>query len=116
MCCNPDSEVGSEYVTYHVLTDSDKNLSTVVEDYVESNIVGLIIINNTNSLFLSDDFNARYVPEKPPVYIISSGDGELLTRFVRAHSEGSVQIKVSVESAVDSLSVPTVPVHPTAPS
>ena len=101
MCCNPESVVGSEHVTYHVLRDSDKNLSAVMECYIESNVVGLIIINNTDSIFLSDDFDARYVPSRPPVYIISSGDGERLRKFVETYEEGSVQIKVLVKSAVD---------------
>ena len=104
MCCNPESVVGSEHVTYHVLRDSDKSLSAVIDCYIESNIVGLIIINNTDSIFLSDDFDTRYVPPRPPrppVYIISSGDGERLRKFVETHEEGSVQIKVLVKSAVD---------------
>ena len=115
MCCDPDSDVGSEHVTYHALTDSDKNLASAIERYVESHVVGLIIINSIDSLFLSDDFRGRYVPETPPVYIISSGDGEKLRKFVKAHEDGSVLIKVLVESAVDSVSGSTAPVHP-APS
>ena len=107
-CCDPDSDVGSEHVTYHVLTGSDKSLSEVIDRYVESNVVGLIIINSTDSVFLSNDFKGRYVPQTPPVYIISSGDGEQLIKFVRAHDEGFVQVKVLVESAVDSRSVLTV--------
>ena len=116
MCCDPESDVGSEHVTYHKLTDADETLSTVTERYIESNVVGLIIINSTNSTVLSNEFNARYVPPTPPVYIISVGDGEKLRKFVEAHDEGLVQIKVLVESAVDFVSGSTVPVHPTPSS
>ena len=115
-CCDPESDVGSEHVTYYTLTDADETLSTVMERYVESNVVGLIIINCTNTTVLSDKFNARYVPPTPPVYIISSGDGEKLRKFVEAHDEGLVQIKVLVESAVDFVSGSTVPVYPTPSS
>ena len=116
MCCDPDSDVGSEHVTFHQLTDSDESLTIIIERYVESNAVGLIIINSTESLFLSDDFKGRYVPSTPPVYIISSGDGEKLRRLVEAHDEGVVLIKVLVESAVDSLPASTVPVYPPSSS
>ena len=111
MCCHPDYDVGSEHVTYHALTDSDKNLASAIECHMWNNIVGLIIINSTDSLFLSDDFRGRYVPETPPVYIISSGDGEKLRKFVEAHEDGSVLIKVLVESSVDSVSGSTAPVY-----
>lgn len=104
-CCEPDSDVGSEHVTYHMLTHSDDSLSTVMAKYTESNIVGVIIINSTNSTFLSNDFvNNSDVPVTVPVYIVSSGDGERLKKFVALHGEGPVQIKVLVESAVDLLS------------
>ena len=113
MCCEPrpDSEVGSEHVTYHTSTDKDDNLSTVVENYVESNAVGLFIINTTNSTALSNDLISRYVAPSPPVplYIVSSRDGEILRELVEAHDEASVQIKVLVESAVDSVPIPVVP-------
>ena len=117
MCCEPGSEVGSEHVTYHTLTDKDDNLSTVVENYVVSNAVGLIIINTTNSTALSNDLISRYVAPSPPVplYIVSSRDGEILRELVEAHDEASVQIKVLVESAVDSVPIPVVPsgqLHP----
>lgn len=104
-CCDPDIDIGGEHVTYHILTPLDDSLSTVMAEYTESNIVGLIIINTTNSTFLSNDFikNAKNVT--PPVYVISSRDGERLKEFVTSHDEGAVQIKVSVESAVDSLPV-----------
>jgi len=117
MCCEPDRDVGSEHVTYHKLTESDENLSAVMAGYSESNIVGLIIINTTNSTFLSNDFinNGGTIPSTPPVYIVSSGDGKQLSTFVDAYEEGLVQIKVSVESAVDSIPAPSykLPVHPT---
>ena len=115
-CCDPDSDVGSKHVTYHVLTGSDKSLSEVIDRYVESNVVGLIIINSTDSVFLSNDFKGRYVPQTPPVYIISPGDGEQLIKFIRAHDEGFVQVKVLVESAVDSRSALTVGVTSTLSS
>ena len=102
MCCDPDCDVGSEHVTYHILTDSDKTLSSVIEHYLEEyNIVGLVIVNNTNSTSLSNDIITRYIPPTPPVYVVSSGDGERLSAFVKGHDEGAVQIKVLVESAVD---------------
>ena len=116
MCCDPVSDVGSEHITFHLLTGSDESLSTVIERYVESNVVGLIIINSTDSLFLSNDFKGRYVPPTPPAYIISSGDGEKLRKLVEAHDEGFVQTKVLVESAVDSLPPSTAPVYPTPSS
>ena len=118
MCCDPDSDVGSEHVTYHTLTDKDDKLSTVVEYHIESNIVGLIIINNTNSTTLSNDFTSRYVaPSTPiPLYIVSSRDGEQLRALVKAYNEGSVQIKVLVESAVDSVPGPVVPSGPPHPT
>ena len=118
MCCDPDSEVGGEHVTYHTLTDTDDNLSTVVEYHVESNIVGLIIINTTNSTALSRDLVSRYVAPSPPVplYIVSSRDGERLKEFVKAHNEGFVQIKVLVESAVDSIPTPVAPSGPLYPT
>ena len=121
ICCDPDSDIGSEHVTYHTVTDTDDNLSTIVEYHIESNIVGLIIINNTNSTTLSNHLASRYVaPSTPmPLYIVSSRDGEILRPFVEAHEEGSVYVKVSVESAADSVPAPVIPSglpHPTPSS
>ena len=120
MCCDPDCDAGGEHVTYRILTDSDKTLRSIIDDYVQSNVVGLIIINSTNSTFLSDEFITRYVPPTPPVYILSSEDGERLRQFVKTHEEGSIQIKASVESAVDSALPTSVvsaqPVHSTMSS
>ena len=91
-----------------------------MDEYAESNVVGLIIINITNSTFLSDKFITRYIPPTPPVYVVSAEDGEQLRKFVKMHEEGSIQIKVSVESAVDSALptsvVSTQPVHSTMSS
>ena len=116
MCCDPDSDVGSEHVTYHVLTDSDKSLASVIECHVESNVVGLIIINSIDSVFLSDEVNAGYVPPTLPVYIISARDGEQLRKFVGAFDIGLVQIKVLWESAVDPVPTSTALVYPTPSS
>lgn len=108
MCCDPECGIGSEYVTYHKLTDSDESLSAVMAKYAESSIVGLIIINTTNSTILNNDFvnNTRDVPSTPPVYIVSSGDGEQLIKLVTSHEEGNVQIKVFMESALDYMPAP----------
>ena len=104
MCCEPDQD-GGEYVTYHKLTDSDDSLSAVMANYTEPNIVGLIIINTSNSRTLSSDFiNKADIPTTPPVYIISLEDGDKLRAFFNTHDEGAVQIKVFVESSVDSVS------------
>ena len=108
VCCDPDKDVGGEYVTYHKLTDSDDSLSAVMANYAEPNIVGLIIINTTNSTILSSDFiNKAGRPLMPPVYIISLEDGEKLSKFVNDHDEGAVQIKVYAESVVDPVSTPS---------
>ena len=118
MCCDPDAEVGGEHVTYHMLKAEDDNLSTVVEYHIESNIVGLIIINHINSLSLSNDLVTRYVAPSPPMplYIVSSRDGKQLKELVEGHEEGLVQIKVSVESAVDTAPVSSRIMHHTLSS
>ena len=95
VCCKPNSEIDGKYVTYHKLTNSDKSLSTIMTRYSKSNIVGLIIINTTNSVCLADDFaNKGDIPLIPPVYIVSLDDGEALEEFLRLQ-EGFIQIKVS---------------------
>ena len=105
VCCEPDQDVGGEYVTYHKLTDSDDSLSAVMANYAEPNIVGLIIINTFNSITLSSGFiNKADIPTTPPVYILSLEDGDKLRAFFNTHDEGAVQIKVYVESPVDSAS------------
>ena len=107
VCCEPDQEVGGEYVTYHKLTDSDDSLSAVMANYGEPNIAGLIIINTSNSTTLSSDFiNKEDKPTTPPVYIISLEDGDKLITFVSTRDEGAVQVKVHVESTVDTVSTP----------
>ena len=104
-CCEPDQEVGGEYVTYHKLTGSDNSLSAVMANYAEPNIAGLIIINTTNSTTLLSDFISKAdQPATPPVYIISLEDGNKLTTFVNTHDEEAVQVKVHVESTVDTVS------------
>ena len=110
VCCELDEEVGGEYVTYHKLTNLDDSLSTVMAKYAESNIVGLIVINTTNSTTLSYDFiNEAEIPSTPPVYIVSSEDGEKLIKFADKHDQGAIQIKVHLESTVDSVSKPVKP-------
>ena len=105
MCCDPDDSVSSQYVTYHKLIDSDRNLSAVLARYNEPNVVGLIIINTNNSLFLSDELNnnSDSTSLSLPVYIVPLKKGEVLKKFFLEHrSKEIVEVKVSVESAVDS--------------
>ena len=105
MCCEPDDSISSQYVTYHKLIDSDRNLSAVLARYNESNVVGLIIINTNNSLFLSDEFikNSDSTSLSLPIYIVSLRKGEVLKKFLLEHrGKEVVEVKVSVESAVDS--------------
>ena len=108
MCCEPNAVVGGEHVTYHTLTEEDDNLSKAVEYHIESHVVGLVIINSTNSLTLPNDLVTRYVAPSPPIplYIVSSRDGKQMKEFVEGHEEGLVQIKISVESTVDTAGVP----------
>lgn len=111
MCSPPDSGVGSEHVTYHRLGDPDDhdNLSSMINYYVtESNVMGLIIINAANSTILPDNFVDTESPEIP-IYVVSSRDGDQIERFVSSHGEGDVQIKILVESTVDSMPVRSVP-------
>ena len=103
VCCEPDEDVGGEYVTYHKLTDVDDSLSAVMAKYAKPNIVGLILINSTNSRTLSYGFINKTL-SMPPVYIISSKDGEKLTTFINKY-EGVVKIKVYVETPVDTQSL-----------
>ena len=111
MCSSPDSGVACEHVTYHKLEDPDehKNLSSMINYYVtESSVVGLVIINTANSTILPDGFVNTTSPEIP-ICVVSLKDGDQIEKFVNVQQEGDVQIKISVESTVDSL-----PVRPTA--
>ena len=105
MCCDPSDYVGGQYVTYHKLTGVDDSLSSVLADYFKKpNVIGLIIINTTGSPFLSNEFSSKEggLPQSsPPVYVISSADGEQLTNFIAHNKQETVEVKVSVESAVD---------------
>jgi len=105
LCYNPDREISVDHVTYHKLTDSDESLSTVMDNYFsKSNIVGLIIINTTNSVHLPVNFiNKRGDPLLKSVYILSSEDGEQLEDFLRVREEVSIQIESDVDSAPTSM-------------
>ena len=104
MCCDPSEYVGGQYVTYHKLTGLDDSLSSILADYCKKpNVIGLIIINTTGSPFLSNEVSSKEggVPgSSPPVYVISSSDGEQLKNLI-AHKRETVEVKVSVESTVD---------------
>ena len=77
--------------------------------YSKSNIVGLIIINTTNSVSLADELvNKRDMPLILPVYIVSLDDGELLEEFFGLQEGANVQIKVN--------SGPSLPMDHTGPS
>jgi len=104
LCCNPDCEISIKHVTYHKLTDSDKSLSTAMDYYSsKSNIVGLIIINTTNSVRLPNDFiNKGGDTLLIPVYIVSSEDGEEIERIFRTREKESIEISVVVEGNMDS--------------
>lgn len=106
MFCDPGECVGGQYVTYHKLTDSDDSLSAVVGAYSKSkNVIGLIIINSTSSLFLSNEFISKKgeIPQSSPsVYVVSSLDGEKLKSFLALNKRETIEVKVSVESTVDS--------------
>ena len=116
MCCNPNDCVGAQYVTYHKLTDSDKSLSTVLAGYSKPNVAGLIIVNTTNSLFLSHEFvNKEGSISSLPVYVVASNDGEKLKDFLFHNEEAIVEVRVMIESTVDSESVSTEPPHRTLP-
>lgn len=98
VCCHFDSKFGAQCVTYHKLTESDKSLSTVVTRYSESNVIGLIIINTSNSVSLSENFTKGSIPSMPSVYVVSSEDGPKLQELLRTRDE--VQIKVESRNTV----------------
>jgi len=89
--------VGSELVTYYQLSDSDKSLKDILS-VCSSSVIGLIIINNSDSRLLSDDIVKNGTSASIPVYIVSSRDGKDLISYVQKHSEGSVQVKMVVEN------------------
>ena len=103
ICCSPNNVIGSECVTYHKLIDSDQSLSTVMTRYLESSLVGLIIINTTNRLSLPDNFDSSEgeVSLTLPVYVVSLEDGEKLEEFLRARKEEFVEVTVVFDSDVD---------------
>ena len=106
MFCDPGECVGGQYVTYHELTDSDDSLSAVVGAYSKSKVIGLIIINSTSSLVLSNEFinKKSEIPQSSPsVYVVSSFDGEQLKSFLAQNERETIEVKVSVESTVDSV-------------
>ena len=69
--------MGSELVTYYQLSDSDKSLKDILS-VCSSSVIGLIIINNSDSRLLSDDIVKNGTSASIPVYIIivSSWDGK----------------------------------------
>ena len=104
MCCKTIYSTGAQHVTYHNLTDSDRSLSAVVAGYTKPNVDGLIIINSTDSIFLSNEFISKEggIPSSsPPVYVVSSHDGGKLKEFLDVNQE-SVEVKVLIESTMDS--------------
>ena len=107
MCCEPGSDIPSEHVTYHQLSASDESLTAVVDEYIttESNIIGLIVINSTASRYLSENILDKTTPPQLPVYVVSLEGGTQIEGFVSQQKEGDVQVKVLVESTVDSLPV-----------
>ena len=118
-CCNPNSEISSKHVTFHKLTDSDENLSTILAKYSKSNVFGLIIINTTKSIFLSNKFtnHKEDIPLIPPIYVISSEDGEELEKFISVREKVSICIEEILESNVDSVSMEYAgPSYHTSPS
>lgn len=101
-CCRAEGEIGFEHFTYHKLTDSDESLSTILAKYSTSNICGLIIINSTNSISLSDNFDVKEGDILvPPVYVVPLEDGCELEKFIGARGKESVLIRVVVDSNVD---------------
>ena len=117
MCCDPNDCVGAQYITYHKLTDSDRSLSAVLAGYSKSNVAGLIIINTTNSLFLSHEFVNKEgsISSSLPVYVVPSNDGERLKDFLFRHEQTIVEVRVTIESIVDAESVSTETPHRTLP-
>lgn len=101
-------------MTYHKLTDSDKNLSTVTAAYSKSNVVGLIIINTTNSVYLPSEFANK--EGDIPVYTVSSSGGKELESFLSSREVGFIQIKVVSENNVDPLPIGHSGPQPTSPS
>jgi len=121
MCCEPGSGIPSEHVTYHQLSASGESLTAVVDEYIttESNLIGLIVINSTASRFLSASVIDKTMAPQLPVYVVSLEDGIQIEDFVSQQKEGDVQVKILIESAVDSFPVgPPVraPAAPTGPS
>ena len=100
--CSPESEISSEHVTYHKLTDVDKSLSTILARYSKSNIHGLIIINVNGSVLLSHDFAVKEGEIlMQPVFVVSLEDGEELEKFIGARGKESVLIKIDRNEPVD---------------
>jgi len=104
MCCKPECNAESEHVTYHKLKDDDdRNLYEVVHYYsTEFNVVGMIIVNSTDDIFISKDLVNEAKPPEIPVYVVSLEDGEQIKKFISQQRDGNVEIRVYVESPVDS--------------
>ena len=118
MCCIPGSDIASEHVTYHKLCASDESLTALVDEYIvtESNIIGLIVINSHSSRCLSNSIVDNTTAPQLPVYVVSLEDGHSIEDFVSEQKEGDVQIKILIESAVDSGQPLQVPAASTGPS
>ena len=108
MCCTSDSDLPGEHIICYQLTDSENSLLKVVEECCEeeANIVGLIIVNSEKSCYLPDEILKNGIPQVPPIYVVSVEDGEDIFDFISAQvSEGDAQVRVLVESVVDSESL-----------
>jgi len=108
MCCTSDSGVPGEHIICYQLTISDNSLQEVVEECCEdeSNVVGLIIVNFEKSYYLPNNVLKNGVPQAPPIYVVSVGDGEQIFDFINAQVDvGDAQVRVLVESVVDSVNL-----------
>jgi len=111
MCCKPECDVFSEHVTYHKLKDDDdRTLNEVVHYYsMEFHVVGMMIVSSTDDLFISKELVDKAMPLEIPVYVISTDDGEQIENFISHQRDGDVEIKVYVDSPVDSTEMSTQP-------
>jgi len=104
ICCKKASEIYGENVVFYKLANAEESLADVISkkcsDDVDSMTVGFIIANITPDTALPSEVLKKGIPENPPVYIVSSNDGEQIESLLSQYGI-RLQVKVLGESNED---------------
>ena len=100
---DPDEACFQHYLVHNLVPDSSlmKILNPMYDRSQSKNILGLVLVNFSDSTVLLDAFFDTDLPSNIVLCVVSHKDGQPLLDWLQKQGPGEVSMTVGVESSVD---------------